>query len=270
MNLADEKNTKLMRKPHLHQDYEIYFLVEGERLYYIDGKEYCIRKNQLVFIDKNMLHKTSKQADKAHKRIVINFHKNYLSDPESNLLQHLFEDGPSILSLPESHVCMFRNLYAQMLREYKKDRPEKDIYLRALVIQLLVESKRLLNKELKASRTTKKALDRSTMSEMIRFIHQNYNKDLSLQILSDRFHLNEHYISRMFKQATNYSFTDYVNRFRVAEAERLLKETEWKINHIANYVGYSTNVHFNRVFKSIIGISPNQYRKKNTSGLIKQ
>jgi YesN/AraC family two-component response regulator len=106
---------------------------------------------------------------------------------------------------------------------------------------------------------------------MITFINGEYASDISLGVLSRQFHLNEQYISKLFKKYTVCSFIDYLNAIRINEAKRLLNESNLKVNLIAKKVGYSNNVHFWRVFKKITGVSPNEYRvhrQEHKNGII--
>ncbi len=258
---ADENNTILMKNPHLHQDYEIYYLLEGERYYDIQGQKFKVKENQLVFIDKNMLHQTKQKKGVSHKRIVLNFHGQFLSDGAQGLLKKLFEQGPHVVTIPKSMVRKINQLFTDLLKEYQKDTPESYLYFQSLLTQLLIDSRRMLESQQFVS-SARPLTSKHHVSNLLTYIHSHYHRELSLSMLASQFHLNEHYISRVFKRVTGYSFTEYVNRLRVAEAERLLNETDGSVQVIAKQVGYKTNVHFHRVFKKIKGISPNQYRQK--------
>ena len=57
------------------------------------------------------------------------------------------------------------------------------------------------------------------------------------------------------------TFKQYLNKIRLSEAKRLLKETDRQIADIAYHVGYKNVTHFHRIFKQNEKISPNEYRK---------
>jgi AraC-like DNA-binding protein len=52
-----------------------------------------------------------------------------------------------------------------------------------------------------------------------------------------------------------------VNITRVKEAERLLRDTEWSVTHVSEECGFDSLTHFGKVFKSLSGLSPRDYRK---------
>ncbi|MFS0639017.1 helix-turn-helix domain-containing protein [Mesobacillus foraminis] len=252
-----------MTNHHIHQDYEIFYLLEGERIYQINGKEYLIKKHHLVFIDKNLIHKTTVNSrDKdVYDRIVINFRDSFLEASAVHLLKQLFENGPHILQIPPCKRERIRSNLVTQLEEYQLSQGDKDLYLKSLLTQLLIESARLLEPKKTPSNSGNPPIGTITDIEaMIAFINGEYSNDVSLRVLSQQFHLNEQYISKLFKKYTGCSFIDYLNAIRINEAKRLLNESALKVNLIAKKVGYSNNVHFWRVFKKMTGMSPNEYR----------
>lgn len=94
------------------------------------------------------------------------------------------------------------------------------------------------------------------------FVNINYkNSMLSLEMLSDKFHVSAKYISRIFKEHTVCRFADYVWQLRLGHAKKLLGETELPVKEIVFAVGYSDAANFIRSFKMSEGITPGEYRK---------
>ncbi|WHX98719.1 helix-turn-helix domain-containing protein [Neobacillus sp. DY30] len=253
-----------MSTQHLHQDYEIYYLNEGERIYVINGEKYMVENQNLVFIDKNVIHKTLGKNNQGYERVVINFRECFLNSSEHHLLKQLFEKGPHVLPIPPNKKALINSIIMRLFEEYQMNLKERDIYLRSLLSQLLIESSRLL--EVVSPKKTTKAPNnqqmtgRNEIGKIITFINKEYATNISLALLAHHFHLNEQYISRLFKKYTGCSFIDYLHAIRINEAKRFLTETTMKVNQIANKVGYANNVHFWRVFKKNTGVSPYQYR----------
>ncbi|GAA0290655.1 AraC-like DNA-binding protein [Gracilibacillus halotolerans] len=260
IDYAGSERMKNMDNPHLHNDYEIYYLLEGERYFNINGKQYKIIANQMVFIHPNVLHQTSEVLGIPHKRFVVNFRNEFLSEEGRYLLQRLFNDGTCILHVPLQKLKQIQALLNQMKEEYTNPREDSRLYLKSLLLQLLIISNRIRGDITNIDRTEKN--DDYHVPDLLKYIHNHFHQNLSLHKLSQTFHLNEHYISRIFKRTTGFGFVEYVNHLRITEAERLLSETNLPVHLIAQRVGYSTQVHFNRVFKRAKGLSPNQYRQR--------
>ena len=102
----------------------------------------------------------------------------------------------------------------------------------------------------------------SISQEIAEYIRANYQEELSLQGIADRYHLSREYISRKFKQDTNENISDYIERIRIENSKQLLHNPQLKISQISELVGYQDDKYFSKVFKKVVGLSPNQYRKK--------
>jgi two-component system response regulator YesN len=92
------------------------------------------------------------------------------------------------------------------------------------------------------------------------FIAKNYRRDISVKEVADLVGLSPNYFSHLFKKTTGASFTEYVNAVRVAQARRLLAESDLKIYEIAETVGYTDYKYFSAVFTKLAGASPTRYR----------
>ncbi|MDY2807329.1 MAG: helix-turn-helix transcriptional regulator, partial [Oscillospiraceae bacterium] len=85
--------------------------------------------------------------------------------------------------------------------------------------------------------------------------------DISLGVIGDQVGLSPKYFSRYFKEQTGVPFSQYVNRFRVDRAKRLLAEPQSQVKLVAQQVGFENVNTFIRVFKSFEGISPGIYKE---------
>ncbi|MBD3919870.1 helix-turn-helix domain-containing protein [Paenibacillus sp. PR3] len=88
------------------------------------------------------------------------------------------------------------------------------------------------------------------------------NEDFSLGVLAESLGITPNYLSALFTSKTGISFTQHLTRIRMEHAKRLLKETKLKIYQICKEVGYSDQSYFSRIFKSLEGMSPFDYREQ--------
>ncbi|MDQ0974729.1 AraC-like DNA-binding protein [Neobacillus niacini] len=102
------------------------------------------------------------------------------------------------------------------------------------------------------------------VDQVIKDIHMNYMKDLSLESYADQVGTNPYTFSRYFKKAIGTNFIDYITQLRIDKAKDLLLNTDMKINDISESVGYRPG-YFNRIFKKQVGIPPSQYRKSRAA-----
>jgi len=94
------------------------------------------------------------------------------------------------------------------------------------------------------------------------YINDNYKNILTLESAASVAFLSPTHFSRLFKEQTGESFIQYITRRRIAEAKVLLLETSDTASTIGNIVGYHDIKHFYKIFKSISGCTPSEYRKK--------
>ena len=75
--------------------------------------------------------------------------------------------------------------------------------------------------------------------------------------------LDRTYLYKLFKKQIGISIKEYLMNLRIEKAKDLLVNSNQPIYMIANLVGYSNNLSFNKTFKSKLGMSPKLYRKSN-------
>lgn len=97
---------------------------------------------------------------------------------------------------------------------------------------------------------------------VLEILKKEYNKNISIKSISDKILMNSKYIGKQFINDTGLCFTDYRFAFRMHLAEQLIVQTNYKIQEIANQVGYAYPNHFFKDFKIYFGISPNEVRRE--------
>lgn len=253
-----------MKTNHYHDDYEIYYLLEGNRHFFIKDKVYDIKKGDLVFVEKNEIHKTFDAGAPFHQRILINFKKSYLNNilVEANNYDLLacFHGSTYILRLKPEEQKSVENLLSKMLAEYTYPINSSSIYLKIILSEFLIYAERLFENSPSCQIETSNPIHKK-ISEIIIYINKNYVENLTLDFLSKHFFISTFYLSRTFKKITGLNLNQYVNTIRIKEARKLLLSTGLSITNISEEVGYDSITHFGRVFKSIAGVSPLKYRK---------
>jgi AraC-like DNA-binding protein len=101
---------------------------------------------------------------------------------------------------------------------------------------------------------------KQVIEQTIEYMHANYTTEISLESCADRVNMSSYTLSKLFKQMTGVNFIDYLTELRIGKAKQLLRETEQRINDIAEQVGYQQR-YFNRIFKKQVGVTPGQFRE---------
>jgi two-component system response regulator YesN len=103
----------------------------------------------------------------------------------------------------------------------------------------------------------------SVIASSIRYIRKNYRDKITLEETAQEVGLSPNYFSRIFNEKMNISFSAYINRLRVEQAQKLLLNTSLPIIEVAGLVGFDEQSYFSKVFKSVTHLSPGQYRKRS-------
>lgn len=95
-----------------------------------------------------------------------------------------------------------------------------------------------------------------------KYIDIHYADQISLSNLSELFHINNAYLSEIFKLHVGKNFSDYLNQLRMENASNFLRDDQLKIIDIAHLVGFSNSGYFSTVFKKYYGQTPAEFRSK--------
>jgi YesN/AraC family two-component response regulator len=250
-----------MHKHHIHDNYEVYYLIAGERGYFINDSLHTVKKGDLVIIPKYVLHRTINTGAPSHERVVINFKDALVQQFQGKELDLLlpFRQNRFKLSLNVPGQNFVENLFHRMMKEIKTKPFGFEMVLKTLTIDLLIFIRRCME-EYEWEQTSAASPLHEKISEIAGYINANYSEPITLSVISSRFYISPSYLSRVFKEVSGFSFVEYVNMVRVKEAQKLLRETKWKVISIAEKVGFNQIAHFGRVFKSVTKFSPSQYR----------
>ena len=84
---------------------------------------------------------------------------------------------------------------------------------------------------------------------------------LSLNIVAENIGVSANYLSTIFSRESGETFSEYLNKVRVKKAMVMLKSTNLRVAEISEKAGYNDPRYFAKIFKKIIGVSPQEYRK---------
>lgn len=101
------------------------------------------------------------------------------------------------------------------------------------------------------------------IQETQKYIRDNFSKNISLQSIADHIHVNSSYLSRLYKKETGESIVDAINKYRIDNAKKLLKDPGNKVFEVACAVGIEDPAYFTHVFSKYTGMSPKEYKVSN-------
>lgn len=250
---------------HNHDYYELMFVYSGVIETKIDEEVIRLKAGDICILNKKAYH--SIRTDEG---VNISFSAIMSDDLRTELLRYLPEEHPYTQFLNEASVKKNYLFYEthkyeriadigrRMMEEKTLNRMGVNSQLIGLLYQLNTELLRiypLLGVE------NIKGQDELSIHRLIRFMEQNY-KDVSVSSISDYFHFNPNYLSRMIKKETGKNFSQILKEIRLDKAKILLEYTNKSIEEIAYDIGYSSLSHFYKIFREVEGVTPMEYKQK--------
>lgn len=95
-----------------------------------------------------------------------------------------------------------------------------------------------------------------------KYIKENYQKPLQLNDVAEAIGLNSAYLSSIFKKEVGQSFTSYLNEHRINISKNKLRITNQSVKEISTSVGFLDSNYYTKVFKSLVGMTPSEYRSQ--------
>lgn len=253
-----------MTDDHYHDYYEIYYMLSGSRIYFIRDRSYSVEQGDLVFINKHELHKTMHTGEPSHERVIAHFDDamiKRLSNDHAAYLLSPFQQQSHIIRLPRKEQLSIEQIIKRMIAEMQSKPTGYELFPSMAITEVLLSAARFV--EQNGSAILHQATPmHAKITEIVRYINAHYNEPLRLSSLSEQFFISPYYLSRIFKEITGFSFSDYVVLTRIKEAQRLLRESDMNITDVAAAVGFDNFSHFGKTFKMKTHLSPRDYRKQ--------
>ncbi|MDZ5606368.1 bifunctional transcriptional activator/DNA repair enzyme AdaA, partial [Bacillus pseudomycoides] len=105
--------------------------------------------------------------------------------------------------------------------------------------------------------------DEDWVTQIIKYIENNYRQPLTLEILADMCHGSPYHLQRTFKRMKGITPLEYIQQIRITKAMQYLTDTNQTIMEIGFAVGVPNTAHFATLFKRKTGYTPTEYRKMN-------
>lgn len=260
----DKKNS--MKANHYHDFYEFYFYLGDDMTYFINNRSYRVGKYDLVFINKDVYHRTNYKSNEKE-RILIMFREEFF---DALADKKLITDILQILS--QSPVISFdketkNELYDIILRInllYKTNK--EDIFsLQIALIQFLLSIKDYINKGFLRPNDKMDSKKSIIISDITDYINGNYSQKITLEFLMNKFYIDKYHLCHVFKKITGMTVIEFINNKRLAEAKGLLKSSDYSMSKISSIVGFQNQNHFNTLFKRTFNQTPSQFKNSRKS-----
>ena len=259
-----------MEFQHFHEFYEIFILLDEEADHIIEGKIYNTQRFDIVALRPRILHKTHYPKGDPKKRLIVRFYFNERSPGLEIYLREIlsiFNAPVPIYRFDENKRQVIFALINSIFTVSESKDPVRNLMVHNKFIELLYHIYTSQdNNAYEIESATNPIINK--VYAITSFIHDNYNQQLSLDYIADKFFISSYYLSHQFKKITGFNLINYIQMTRIKKAQQLLLYTDLKITVIAEQCGFTSFSQFNRVFNKFCKCSPSQFRiEKNITNL---
>lgn len=259
-------NSMTSYEPHLHSAWEMIIPTEGNYLVTSGQQTYELAPGDIFLIPSGVLH--SLKAPNRGGRFIFLFDLEPVWRIKGSSYLASCLSGPVLInrSTCPSIYGEEAALITQLCTDYLNEDSMRDmtIYTKLLSFLQLYGKSRLsqegnyLIPQLTVTGSSRNNTEKFNI--VFSYLDEHFAEDLSLEHMAAIAGFSKFHFSRTFKQLSGYNFYDYLCRRRIKSAEILLMHQDMSISQIALQSGFSSVSTFNRIFKSLKGCTPTQYR----------
>ncbi len=249
---------------HRHDGYEIFLFLGGNVQLYLEENCYELKPGDLTIMSPMNMHRVNTMDKDAYERITINLRKEVIQkmSTENTDLFSCFsmchKSCVTPISMPDPDCHRLVELADQLSDAMESDDYGTDIRIRNLLSEILL----FVNKTFLNGSETKKSIMPELVRDMMLYIQDHIDEELSLEHLSTVMYHNGTYLSRTFKKHTGLSLHAYISDRRIEHAKQMLRKG-YSVSEACYSSGFSDYSNFIRNFTTKVGCSPGKWGKEN-------
>lgn len=149
-------------------------------------------------------------------------------------------------------------------RELEQHSPTGKLYAQTAAQMLAIHLLRHYTSGGGVIKDPSQGLTHQQMRRVLDFVQDHLSQDISLETLAQQAGYSSYHFARLFRQTTGESPHQFVLHQRIERAQRLLKERDIPLAHIAVESGFANQSHFTQAFKRHLGLTPRAYRQDHS------
>ncbi len=248
MTFANERTEtprQSMFTSHIHNDYELFYFVEGDADYVIGSAVYHMNRRDLLVIKPGDYHYLRLRSSQPYERYIINFDEGDLQLPEGavqqtgmfhiasdSMIHRFFEDLPKV-----------RAAFSQ---EEQKAFVRSGITMVLLLLKHHMQQRQVLPEE-----------GNLVLKQILQYIDQHPQEAITAGELASRFYVSTSWIVHIFQRCLGISLMQYVREKRIRYAQALIQQgaAPMEVAVQCQFENYAT---FYRQYKAVLGCSPKE------------
>lgn len=244
--------------------YGISYMLHGERLIYSPNFTTIVQAGDMVFIPKNIYRRTTYISNQSYERIVLKFTDELISDLIQTIGIEQFNElcTEHVIHFEKSTQDKILSIMNEMEQEWHSYGKYSELLLKGLLNKLIIT----VLKERIISGVNILSLEKQHdyLANAIKYIKTHLRENPSLRETAAHINISASYLSKIFVNYLHTPFSAFILNEKITYAQRLLVDSKMSMTEIALEAGFSSSCYFSDCFKRTTGLSPLQFRKRNS------
>lgn len=256
-----DRNEEFISEFHVHQWFDISFVMKGAVTYEIDSRLYHVSEGEVVVVPPGKPHKEI-CCSEGHFEVLFVCLSFLREGLPVNISEHL--ELPEVIKIAD--LKGIYGIFEDILNEVTYRNDGYLLKINAQVYNLIVaicRNHEALGRNIDSIKKLSNLRKHKIAEEIKEFMENNYSRKISLNELSRNFFLSPQYISSIFKAYTGYTPIEYLNRVRIGKAKEFFAAGLDNIGEVADKVGIGDIHYFYKVFKQFEKKTPVQFIASN-------
>ncbi|GAB4038118.1 helix-turn-helix domain-containing protein [Spirosoma gilvum] len=251
---------------HYHPEYEIVYIEGASGTRHVGDHISRYEGSDLVFIGPNIPHLNFDYGVQTeHQKVVVQLKQNFLGDtlwqaPEFNAITTLFERAKSGVSF----YGQTKQDVGEQLKKLTQLSPFERLMKLLTIFQQLATSTEWTSLQGEAVTNAYNLTEQLRLKKVNQFIAEQYTRKIEIDEVAAVANLTKAAFCRYFKRMTHLTFTQFLNQYRVNQAQKLLL-VDQTVSEACFACGFESLSYFTKIFRRVTGENPLQFKKRHRS-----
>ena len=245
---------------HYHDFHKIVVFLSGKVTYHIEGKAYHLKPWDILLVHQHAIHKPEIDPSIPYERFIIWIREDIRNRDLNSCFQKASDRSFNLVRLNSSMQEHLKALLYELEEELGCKKFGSSFLQDTLFTQFMVYLNRIyLEKNYIIDR--KSYSYNSQIEQLVRYINQNLDGDLSIETLAQKYYLSKYHLMRKFKEETGYTMHSYITSKRLLLARSLITDGT-PVLKAAQQSGFSDYTTFIRAYKKQFSSTPTKTLKE--------
>ncbi|CAG7617054.1 helix-turn-helix domain-containing protein [Paenibacillus allorhizosphaerae] len=244
------------RNDHNLYGYQLSLVLNGTGRLEANNRVWTIQPGHFIYLDMNKGYKLCSASDHSLELLWIHFD----GIPAPHYFELVEASEIAVFEVSIDRLQKIRQSLQEMLNLLNYRPPSMEVRSSLLITQTLSE---IVLDKMEGAGTWGMERSASVCDEIfvsLRYMEERYNQPLRLDEVAEIAGMSTFHFARLFKKSTGFTVMEYLIKFRVTQAKKLLSTTQLPISEIAESTGFQDQSYFAKLYKRYEKITPKRYR----------